>query len=207
MTITLTNQITRLKEKGFKISVNHARFTQANFKFLDKFSERLQAQNHKPLDILNEAIGFMPIPTTELRKNKIEMAPRGGKMPNAVRVLPIAIGADNVTSAVRIIGWSMTVGDDPANRLWIPLMLAELACTASTAVGIGTTADVLATERFADTLSLTHGNANVSVEFLSNAANVIAHAVCDLKGAMKLEFSFHTNSSATSVNALYAIMY
>lgn len=122
---------------------------------------------------------------------------------NAIKVVPYCTGADDVTFSVRVIGWH-SVGNDPATMLWIPVTLAELACTGGTTVGVAGMV-IVATERFADTIALTTGNANVSCDVNSPADNTIAHAVIDLKGSQKVELSFTTGSSATDCNALISV--
>jgi hypothetical protein len=126
----------------------------------------------------------------------------GGAGPNAVLVMPYAVGADNTTFSVRAIGWRL-IGSDPATLLWVPTLLVELACTASAVVGVAGRA-VVATERFADTITLTTGNDDVSVDIVSPTGDVAGHALVDIKGCQKLEFSFSTGSSATSCNALFS---
>ena len=130
---------------------------------------------------------------------------RDGAGYNGVLIMPYAIGSDDNTFSMRVIGWR-TVGEATNGVfLWIPVLLCELACTCSTVVGIAGR-EVLNTERFADTITITYGNANVSVEAFSPANNVTAHAIVDLKGNQKFELSFTTGGSATSCNALWAPM-
>lgn len=124
---------------------------------------------------------------------------------NSAIILPYAIGVNNNTFSVRIIGWRVT-GMNAETALWIPVVLAELAVTiSSTPIGAAGK-DVLDTELFADTITLTTGNANVSIDVNSPADNTIAHVVVDLKGFQKLELSFTTGASATSCNALLALL-
>ena len=128
-----------------------------------------------------------------------------GYAQNGVLVTPYGIGSDNNTMSLRLIGWRSIGANAVATLLWIPVIICEVAATLSTAVGIvGKT--VLDTERFADTLSLTTGNDDVSIDIVSPTGNVIAHFVADLKGFQKLEVSFTTGSSATSCNALLAFL-
>lgn len=129
----------------------------------------------------------------------------GGAGQNCIRVLPYAIGSNNNTFSLRVIGWDY-VGNNPnpgeVRRLWIPTPLCEVACTiSSTQVGI-VNSQVLNTEMFADTISLTYGNLNVGIDIVSTAADIVAHFVLDLKGCQKYELIFTTGGSATSCNAL-----
>lgn len=129
----------------------------------------------------------------------------GGPGRNSVFVIPYGTGNENDTFSVRVIGWRCA---EPGNRetlLWIPVVLVEVVVTLSTTVGVAGKA-VVATERFADTIGITTGNANVSVDINSPADNTIATFLVALKGAQKLELSFSTNSSATDCNALLALL-
>ncbi len=119
---------------------------------------------------------------------------------NGAMIVPYGTGADTNTFSVRIIAWK------PFGTLWVPVLLAELLCTLSSGnPGAGTA--IPSTMLFAETITLTHGNANVSIDVVSPAASgVIAHALLDLKGATKIELSFQTGSSATDCNALIAVL-
>ena len=119
-------------------------------------------------------------------------------VPNAIRVMPYAIASDNDTFSMRVYAWDR-VG--PLG-LWVPCVLVELACTASAVVGVAG-GDVLATERFADTISLTTGNDDISVDIVSPTGDVAGHAQIDLKGCEKVKFTFKITSGTTSMNALW----
>lgn len=118
---------------------------------------------------------------------------------NNVILVPYGAGADNNTMSVRVISWR------EASGLWIPTIVCEVACTLSTSVGVAA-ATVIDTERFADTLTLTYGNAGVDCQVFSPANNTPAHVVVDAKGATILEVIFSTGGSATSCNALVAYL-
>jgi hypothetical protein len=126
---------------------------------------------------------------------------------NRMMVKPFAAGADNVTFSVRVIAWNLTLGRDgslsPTLKCWTPQVMAEVACTASTDVGTGSRA-VASTDRFADTLSITNTTANqgVGIDLVTNAANLGAYFIVDLRGAQKVELTFTTGGSATNCNAL-----
>lgn len=136
----------------------------------------------------------------------IELGQGGATSPNVLIICPYAIGSNNNTFSVRVIGWRSIGENAPTTMLWIPVVLVELACTISgTAIGIAAKV-ILATEMFADTIALTYGNDDISVDIVSPAADIIAHALVDMKGSQKLELSFTTGSSATSCNALVALL-
>lgn len=127
----------------------------------------------------------------------------GNVVQNAIVVRPFGAGSDNNTMSVRFIGWTYLTDytRDPNTGIWVPTLLAELACTLSAVVGVAGKA-VVATDRFADTITLTYGNDDVSIDIVSPANDLSAHAVLDLKGSQKLEICTSTGSSATSCNCL-----
>ncbi len=125
---------------------------------------------------------------------------------NGLVIKPYGAGADDATMSVRVIGWSYLIEDNVIGTAgWDPTVLVELACTLSTVVGVAGLL-VINTDRFADTLALTYGNDDVSVDIVSPANNVAAHAVVDLKGFQLVEFTFTTGASATSCNALFKFL-
>ena len=130
----------------------------------------------------------------------------GSPAQNGLIICPYGIGSDNNTFSLKVIGWRCVGENNLSTMLWIPVPLVVLACTLSgSAIGIvGKT--ILATELFADTISLTKGNDDVSVDIVSPADDTIAHAVVDLKGFQKVEISFTTGGSATDCNALIALL-
>lgn len=118
---------------------------------------------------------------------------------NNLLVVPYALGSDNDTFNVLALGWRQVSG------LWLPVTLAQVACTCCTLVGVAAQA-VLNTEHFVDTITLTYGNAGVSVEVVTNANNLIAHFMVDCKGFEKVELIFDLGTTPTSMNALYAAL-
>ncbi len=138
----------------------------------------------------------------------IDMRNGGSLSQNGLIILPYGLHAsitNNLTFSMRVIGWRR-FGDDSTTYIWIPVKLLEVLCTvSSTLVGLaGKT--IIATEMFADTITLvgTSGNANVSHELVSPADDTLGHIVVDTKGYEKIELSFSTGSSVTSANALVA---
>jgi hypothetical protein len=130
----------------------------------------------------------------------------GGRLTqNQVLLVPYGIGDDNDVFNLRVIGWRV-VGNDSQTWLWVPVILAQFVCTMSTQVGVAGR-DVLNTERFCDTITLTTGNDDVSVDITSPTGDVIAHASVDLKGSQKLELTFAMSTgSPTSANCLIALI-
>ena len=124
---------------------------------------------------------------------------------NGLRVKPYGTGSENNTFSMRVIGWEKTESNpfDANKTLWSPAVLCELLCTLSTVVGVAGRC-IVATERFADTITITTGNAGVTLDVVSPTGNVIAHALVDTKGHRLVELTFSTGSSATDMNALVA---
>lgn len=125
---------------------------------------------------------------------------------NGVIVMPYGTGSNNQTGSIRLYAWDLAVDPtDPGNTdtsEWVAMLLVELAFVVSSSLP-GLTGRTIGTgELFADTITLTYGNANVSVDIVSPAADVPAHAVVDIKGAALLEVTTTTGGSLTSVNAL-----
>lgn len=118
---------------------------------------------------------------------------------SAIAVVPFGAGADNSTFDLRILGWRAT-----GNGLYVPTILCQVACTLSTSVGVAG-ADVLDTERFVDTLTLSLGNAGVDCQVFSPANDTPSHVIVDTKGVSFVEFLFDMGT-ATSGNALFAFI-
>lgn len=143
------------------------------------------------------------IPTTTAPSGNGVLVPPGSGLggarnaPSAAMVVPYGVGADNTTFKIRIIGWRLI------GTLYVPTILCEFTCTNSTAVGVAG-ATVVATERFADTLTANAFNPSGGVEAVSVANNTPAHFLVDCKGCQYIEATFDMNASATSANALVA---
>lgn len=134
----------------------------------------------------------IPTTTAPTGAGVIDMRVEGVRTYNTVLVALFGAGADNDTYSHRLIGWQ-NVG-----TLWIPVPLVEIAATLGTAVGIAA-AEAVATDRFADTLTLTKGPS--TCEVYSPADNRIGWYTCDVYGFAKLQFDFDM-VLATNGNAL-----
>lgn len=130
----------------------------------------------------------------------------GQLVQNGLLLVAYGTGADETTFNVRVIGWRQVGGGSQTpTLLWVPVTLVELACINGGVVGVaGTT--IPATMNFADTMTLTTGNANVSVDIVSPAVETqIAHAMLDVKGFQLVEVAFSVGT-ATDANALIALL-
>lgn len=114
-----------------------------------------------------------------------------------LQVVPYGVGSDNQTMNVRVRGWRPT-----ENNLWVPVMLVQAACTLGASVGVAAS-DVLNTERFADTITLSVANTGVDSQAVSPANDSVGHFVVDTKGFPIVEVLM-TVGTATSANALVA---
>lgn len=129
-----------------------------------------------------------------------------------VRIFPIGLGSDNDVFSLRVWGWSRCgSGNGEAGIIWIPAMLGEFACTISTFVGVAGS-PVLATERFADTISIvaTVGEPTLTAdvtrtgttELYSPANDTPAWVELRLRGIELLEFDFDQTTGTPSCNCL-----
>lgn len=127
----------------------------------------------------------------------------GQPIPNLIEVCAYAVANNNDTFNFRVIGWKQ-LGSDPNTSLWVPRTLAEIACTVGTAAVAASGKDLLTTELFADTMSLTVGNANVTVNIVSPADNTIAYASIDIQASPIVEIIFDDGTGGSGgMNALY----
>lgn len=120
--------------------------------------------------------------------------------------------ADDVFD-VRVLGWRK-VGGSPTG-LWVPVIIAGLTCTLGTATGVAG-AEVVATELFADTVTITSGGEPTvtadttrggTFRLFSPANNLIAWVAVPLYGFAKLELTFDmTTGDPTGANALYSFL-
>lgn len=119
----------------------------------------------------------------------------GQGTPEWVQVVPFGDGADNSTFDLRVIGWKPT-----ELGLWVPMILAQAACTLSAAVGVNTY-EVTASQRFADTIALTQVLANVDSKVSSPANDTVGSFQVQTRGSVLVEIIFDLGT-ATGANAL-----
>ena len=144
----------------------------------------------------------IPTGTEPTNDGVIDLATGGSTSQNALLLVPYGTGGDNDTFAMRVIAWDFIDGSTVTSRLWVPIVLTELTCTMSATVGVANKA-LVATERFVDTLVLVTGNDDISIDIVSPTADEVAHAVLDVKGFRKVEFSFDmTAAGSTGANCL-----
>lgn len=119
----------------------------------------------------------------------------GQGAPDWVQVIPFGDGADNATFDLRVIGWKVSdLG------LWVPTVLAQAACTLSAAVGVNTY-EVTASQRFADTITLTQVLTNVDSKISSPTGDLVGSFQVQTRGCVLVEIIFDLGT-ATGANAL-----
>ncbi len=129
-----------------------------------------------------------------------------GGIPNFLHVIPYGTGDDNDVFEMRIILWNRI--EDAGATLWMPsnLTASAFVCTLSAAVGIADGA-VLATERFADTITSADTAINsqtLPVSIISPVGDVAAGIILSTLGAEMIEFLFDsTTGDPTGMNALF----
>lgn len=127
----------------------------------------------------------------------------GAGVHNSLLILPYCRGANNDTFNVRVTGWRR-VGTNDATAVWIPMTLAELACTAGNLPGVAGK-ELIATDFLADTISLTKGSTTDAI-VNSPADDTPAYARIDLQGCVKVEIDFDLGITPTEMNALLAFL-
>lgn len=139
----------------------------------------------------------------------------GLTVPRAVKVLPYGAGSDNDVYDLRLIGWRRIKGTTPQTTLWVPTVLVEVTCTLSGAVGVAGS-PVLATERFADTVTIKAAGWEAtttadttragSVLIFSPQNDLPAWFVIELNGEEKVEFTFDQTTGTPTGNCLIALL-
>lgn len=135
--------------------------------------------------------------------------------PKRIKLWPIGLGSDNDAFSMRVLGWHSCILSGSLT-LWFPTVIGEFACTISAAVGVAGAA-VLATERFADTITpvaartrdrvIAAGTAiNSNYEILSPTNDLIGHVIMPLGGFEKMELQFDQTTNTPTMNCLYAFL-
>lgn len=127
-----------------------------------------------------------------------------GEGPTSLLLIPYGLGSNNDAFSMRLIGWK-PIRRGAADVLWIPVPLLELACVIGNITGVALSA-VLATELFCDTLTgvANKFNANVTCAIASPQDDTIAHAIVDLRGFSRVEFTFDQTTNTPAMNCLWA---
>lgn len=120
----------------------------------------------------------------------------GAVIENNAILIPFGAGADNTTFDMRVIGWE-TVSN---GTLWVPVALAQYSCTLCAAVGVAGS-DLIATDRFADTITAASWNPAGGTEIVSPTGDLIGSIIMDMKAFTLYEINFDM-TGGTSGNCL-----
>lgn len=134
----------------------------------------------------------------------------GNTVQNGLLIVPYGVGSNGNTFNLNVYSWRPIVVRSsqqqviPASQQWVAVLLCQIACTLASGTA-GVAGGTLGTSTyFCSTLSVTYGNANVSIEVVSTAAGRIASFTVDAKGSPLVEVWGDTGGSATNFNALYS---
>ncbi len=145
-------------------------------------------------------------------------AGHGGQLaPQRLFILPYCEGQAGSNFSVRVYGWrGIEQPDGGANRnVWIPFLLAELACVSCNRFGPANTGPtppqpyagrfIQADEALCDTITLTQGSVGPTGEVVSTGpgSDLIAFAIVELRGARFFQFDFQ-QTDPVPMNALWA---
>lgn len=144
---------------------------------------------------------------------------KGGtdSLPDKVLFYPFGAGADTNTIKVRLYGWHKILLDgSPKYTLWIPTIILDITATLSTPVGIAGTS-IVATDRFADTISVTVQPKVVTTDTVGNGShgeviietngtNTISFVIAPLYGFDKIQFNTDKDA-ATNANAAFQYLF
>lgn len=142
-------------------------------------------------------------------------AGRTGHTPKRIHCLFFGAGSDNNQPKCRLYGWSR-IGSSPVATLWIPTLIFDLTLTLSAKIGIAG-ADIVATDRFADTVSVTYQPTTINtittsgnitdgeLKVFSPANDLIAWVEACVHGFEKIQFDFD-KGTATNVNAAFRFL-
>lgn len=123
--------------------------------------------------------------------------------PLGVFLMPYCQGPKGSRFSIRLFGWREVPGGAAVDVVWIPYLLAELACIACDRSGpnrgTGTNRYIHEDERFCDTITLVKGQANIT----SPGSNLIASAVVSLGGCRFIGFDFQ-QTDPVPLNCLWA---
>ena len=178
-----------------------------------------QARPFRRLRTTNEdATAFASkIPTTTEPTNDgvLNLTLNGNHVPERIKLIPILLGADNDVSSMRVLGWHSVLLSG-STVLWVPVIIAEYVCTASTQVGVAGSA-VLATERFCDTITpvaarqrdfvIAAGTVvNSDYAVLSPVNNTTGHVVIPVAAFEKLEVTSDQTTGTSTFNVLFSLL-
>lgn len=127
---------------------------------------------------------------------------RGRQERNSLVLYPFGNNDNNDQIKLKVMGWSRVI-PEPQNNFqeWIGVMVAELLCTLSNAIPGVALRPVVATDLFADTISLTSG---LAVLFQGTADIDLAWAMVPVDGYEIVEVLPVLGANGDGANFLYA---
>lgn len=117
---------------------------------------------------------------------------------DTLELLVYGLGANNDAFDFRVTGWRKTNFIQP---LWMPTIICEVSAVISSSVPGTVLSELLATEFFADTLTLNKGVAVVPTVTGDACA---ALCIVDITGCDRWELTSDQTTNSPTVNALYA---
>ena len=140
----------------------------------------------------------------------------GVDAPQRLFLLPYCEGLAGSNFSMRVYGWrgvEMPNGG-PNQNVWIPFLLAELACVACNRFGpplpgvlppVGNGRFIQADEAMCDTITLTQGALGLTGEICSTGpgTDLIAFAIVELRGVKAFSFDFQ-QTDPVPMNCLWA---
>lgn len=134
-------------------------------------------------------------PAASATRSVFDLGKRGTRDRNSLVVYPYGGDANNDIVITKVSGWNQT----PLG-MWVSSMICEVSATlSSTLVGLASR-EVVATEFFADTLSLTAGVAEL---YQGTADLDIAYFICSTAGFEIIEITYDLGTGGDRQNALY----
>lgn len=137
-------------------------------------------------------------PSRSSTRAVFDLGKPGLRSENVIVVYPFGGNDDNDIINVKVSGWNFSK-DEGARGMWISSLICEVAATLSaTLLGLASE-DVVATEFFADILSLTKGKASL----YQGTSNVdIAFFKAPVSGYEIVELTFDLGTGGDTQNAL-----
>lgn len=137
----------------------------------------------------------------------------GGVTPCRIVIVPYGLGSDNDVFSINVVGVRRIAEPIDDGRVqFLRSLVAVLSCTISASVGIAG-GKVLATERFADTISITKEGtytADVTrtgtIDLFSPANDSPGHAIVPLLGFEGYELEFDQTTGTPTMNALVSFL-
>lgn len=134
-------------------------------------------------------------PEASATRSVFDLGHKGTRDRNSLVVYPYGGNDNNDIVITKVSGWNQT----PLG-MWVSSLICEVSATlSSTLLGLASR-EVVATEFFADTLTLTTGVA----ELYQGTADVdIAYFICSVAGFELVEITYDLGTGGDTQNALY----